>query len=675
MIGRALALGLGILALSGPPPLRCQHPPLYLLDADGESVLASGGPVSPAQTCGMCHDVEFIAGHSYHAALGFDEQFEPGERPGYHPWDFSPGPFGRWDPLTYRWLTPAGDEARFDLGVADWVRTYGRRHVGGGPALYTREGGLLSELLPGEGLPVESMVLDSASGEPGPWDWRASGGVELNCLLCHLTEADNAARVRELEAGRFRWAATATLAAATGLAAPADSGWSWNPQAFLDEDGMVELALGQPEDANCAVCHTRVHLGEEPLSFRPDLDRRETATWGRITSPRRISESALNLAGRDSLDRPWSIHTERLLSCVNCHFAPNNPDFAAPGDSLAPDRDEFIQTPDHNFAKGWSAASHLADSLDGSMRRCEACHPAQEIAGKHFYFARHSRALSCEACHIPRVYYPPLMMVDWTVPDSSGGPGLIYRGVRGDPRQSTALIEGYRPLLAGRKLEPETREGPVRLFPHNLVASWYWVGGDPPRPVRRHDLRRALFPEDGSGGYRPELIRALDRDGDSRLDQAELRLDTPERVAAVRDLLERSGVETPRIAAEMQPYSIHHDEAGHPWAVRNCRECHHRDSRLGTPLLVAPYLPGGELPKPATPTNAVLPESFERDADGALYYRPRTAAANIYVLGHNRLFWIDGIGIALVLATLAAVAAHASLRYISYRRRKAREGE
>ncbi|HFC12116.1 MAG TPA: hypothetical protein ENJ56_04670, partial [Anaerolineae bacterium] len=46
------------------PPL---HPDIELLDKDGQNVLDSGQPLSTEQTCGTCHDTEFISTHSNHA--------------------------------------------------------------------------------------------------------------------------------------------------------------------------------------------------------------------------------------------------------------------------------------------------------------------------------------------------------------------------------------------------------------------------------------------------------------------------------------------------------------------------------------------------------------------------------------------------------------------------------
>ena len=49
-----------------------EHDPVYLFDADGESVTDSGKPLSVTETCGMCHELEdtaFIDTHGYHSSV------------------------------------------------------------------------------------------------------------------------------------------------------------------------------------------------------------------------------------------------------------------------------------------------------------------------------------------------------------------------------------------------------------------------------------------------------------------------------------------------------------------------------------------------------------------------------------------------------------------------------
>ncbi|MEZ5543443.1 MAG: tetrathionate reductase family octaheme c-type cytochrome [Pseudomonadota bacterium] len=58
------------------------HDPVYLNDADGVPVAESGAPLSVAETCGLCHELEdeaFVASHAYHGSIQ-DEQLPPERR-------------------------------------------------------------------------------------------------------------------------------------------------------------------------------------------------------------------------------------------------------------------------------------------------------------------------------------------------------------------------------------------------------------------------------------------------------------------------------------------------------------------------------------------------------------------------------------------------------------------
>src|SRR3989304_2146286 len=75
------------------------HPNFVLLDADGVNVLESGAAISTMQTCGECHDTEFISSHAFHSDLGLSDYASTKET-----WDSSTGTFGQWNPLTYRFV-------------------------------------------------------------------------------------------------------------------------------------------------------------------------------------------------------------------------------------------------------------------------------------------------------------------------------------------------------------------------------------------------------------------------------------------------------------------------------------------------------------------------------------------------------------------------------------------
>jgi hypothetical protein len=128
------------------------HPNFALLDTAGNNVLDTGAPVSTMQTCGECHNTEFIQSHAFHSDLGLSDYTENG---GYQA---STGTFGKWDPLTYRFLSQQGDE-RLDLSTAEWLKLNGARVVGGGPAETSRR----------------SQCRQSGNQHPGGWKCRNMG--------------------------------------------------------------------------------------------------------------------------------------------------------------------------------------------------------------------------------------------------------------------------------------------------------------------------------------------------------------------------------------------------------------------------------------------------------------------------------------------------------------------
>ena len=76
---------------------------------------------------------------------------------------------------------------------------------------------------------------------------------------------------------------------------------------------------------------------------------------------------------------------------------------------------EYLQKPDHNFARGQSAQYTIAPELKGTMRRCESCHNAADTHDWLPYVERHMDELACESCHIPQLYAPAVQSYDWTV--------------------------------------------------------------------------------------------------------------------------------------------------------------------------------------------------------------------------------------------------------------------
>ncbi len=663
----ALLLMTGVAAAQTSP----LHPTFPLLDENGANVLDSGQPVSTMETCGTCHDTGFIADHSFHTSVGLENFAAPGALEGSRPWEMSPGLFGGWDPLTYRTLSPATDEI-IDLGTPDWIKVFGERHVGGGPAMFSRSGDPLADLQVQAGDP-ETHSVDPVTGELTPWDWAASGGVEMNCFHCHIPDPNNEARIETLQAGEFAWANTATLLGTGIVEQPAD-GWRWNEDAFQENGELAAdfVTLQGPTPQNCGACHGTVHESADPL-VPADMTAgdQHTQRTGQIFSGQRLKDSGLNLAGKDELARSWDIHAERNVQCSDCHFSVNNPIYyQEPAESRPEHLDfdprrmdfgDYLTRPDHNFARGQAAQSAVAPIYRDAMRRCESCHNRETTHDWLPYTDLHMETLSCESCHIPQIYAPAIQQADWTVITPEGGPNVTYRGVDGPVDDVRSLITGYQPALISRT----DVDGQSQLTPANLITTHYWIHSDPERPVRIEELKAAYL-EDGS--YRPEILAAFDGNNDGELDVDELRLDKEAKVGLIASRLVALGLSNPRIRGDIDSYAINHDVVTGENAIRDCATCHNEDSKIGRPFTLASYLPGNVRPAFLVDDSA-LNDDLSTDGDGVLHFSLNTAAMGLYIPGHDRVDWVGTIGLLMLLGTIGVVVIHGGLRIVQDARR------
>lgn len=668
-----LALAFGInAALAAPKPAATSqasviHPDFPLLDADGINVLESNAAVSSMQTCGQCHDTEFIQSHAFHSDLGLSDY-----NPTNESFDTSNGLFGAWDPMTYRFLSTANDE-RLDLSTAEWLMLNGSRVVGGGPAETSRTGETLTDLSPSKTNP-ETAILNQG-GNITSWNWDQSGTMEMNCFLCHLESPNNEARVKAIQNGEFGKATTATLLGLNIVSESAE-GWSYNPEAFNENSELQDNKLGiqDPTNGNCAACHGEVHATEDPLTFTAcDLDYPQTATTGQVVSGQRINDSGVNLTGKNEINRSWDIHAERQLQCTDCHYALNNPSHASELEAANPDHliydprtleiGEYLERPDHNFARGQSAQFNVAPEYKGTMRRCENCHDVNEGHEDWLpYIDTHMNAMACETCHIPQMYAPAIQTYDWTVVTTEGKAASNCRGIEGTPNEVTSLVTGYEPVLLNRT----NIDGQTLLAPYNLITSFYWVYDDAngnSRPVRKADLE-AVFLENGN--YNANIVSAFDENGDGQLSNSELTINSSAKEEAVKAKLTALGLNNVRMEGMVQPYSINHNVTQGEYALNDCKACHNADSRIAQPIKLAdaaPVMPTFDLDNNVNGTG-----EFVKGEDGALYYQPKPANDGLYVFGSSRVSWIDWFGALAFAGSLLGVLGHGTLRIFAARK-------
>ncbi|MEN8802878.1 MAG: hypothetical protein ABF297_12975, partial [Thiogranum sp.] len=504
------------------------HEPVYLLDANDEPVTESGAPLSVANTCGMCHELEepdFVATHGYHAS------------------------------------------------VQDALLSPERRRL----------------MLHGPRIPTDD---DS----------------QMNCFLCHIRDPDHSARLAAIESGAPDWSVTATLLA-TGLVERSADGYQWNVDR-IGEDGEALVELHTAGEANCGACHGKVHDGSTPLLVKlGDGLEWTTEKTGQVFSPQQINLSAMNLANKDALDMVWDVHSQRLVSCGDCHYSTGRPQRLA----------------------GEATPADVVPS-EGVRRRCQSCH---SLTYTHVWLPvreRHFKAVACEACHIPKLEMAAQQSIDQTVILPDGSSPINYRGVDGDVRDaSSAYIRGYRPLLRVGK----TAEGENKVLPYNLVASWFWTDGDSETPIPESQLRQAWLDGDG---YAAEVVEAFDSNHDGELAPDELRLDSQPKAVLIKERLRDAGVRNPRVHGHARAYHIHHNVRHGNYVNRECTVCHPESQDDLPPFDMAPYLPNMVKPILHQDSTAIaLDGKWRTTSDGRLQFAPASGVAESWQTIENTI--------------------------------------
>ena len=174
------------------------HPPIPLLDEQGENVLQSKNPYSPKKSCegSGCHDYEGIT-HAYHFEMGRDEASDTyGAKRGL-PHLVSPGYYGGYtcmggsNPQVLAKKNNPNPEEFADYGSPGWVRTCMTCHLGGGWAEKDRDGirydqKKVEDIALYDGDYYDRMTMPNGKNHVMLWDWKKSGVGEADCLFCHI---------------------------------------------------------------------------------------------------------------------------------------------------------------------------------------------------------------------------------------------------------------------------------------------------------------------------------------------------------------------------------------------------------------------------------------------------------------------------------------------------------
>ncbi len=438
----------------------------------------------------------------------------------------------------------------------------------------------------------------------------------------------------------------------------------------LDAEGKLRresIRIGTPRAANCAACHGLVlDVGSavaipEAFEAAPAPGRTWSLTRGEgaIVAAQRMSDSFLDLKGKESLAAPWDVHAAKLVDCVACHYARNSPARTdgkqgslryLTADPRRQTQADFLVRPDHRLAE----------------QDCRACHDPLKAHAFLPYRERHMEVLACAVCHASGLMGPAAEMVDATAVTSRGGPVVRYRNVdrsAGDTL-NTATIRPLEPLL----VERVESDGVRRIAPVNLVSRYRWVSRVDGADVPFETVARAWIQ---GGGYVPEVIAAFDADRNGRLDDVELRLDTPQKTELIAARLAALGVGEPVVVGNLDVHPLAHGISTRDRALKDCNACHAEDSRLTDDYVVASYLPGGTTPRPPEGSRVSLSGLVAPSPGGGLLLqRDRDASpGSLHVLGHARQAWTNRLGFLAFLSVLLATTVHGGLRFAFRRKR------
>ena len=176
------------------------HPAIKLLDENGANAFVSKKPYSSKTTCGECHNYDSIT-HAFHIEQGRDETRDDfGAKRGF-PVLVGPGYFGGYNcmggnnPERLAKKNNASAEAFGDLGSAGWIQRCSSCHAGGGWMEKDRNGRRYDEvdtalISPFDGdyynRGTDDKNQKASSDTVSRWDWKKSGVVENDCLMCHV---------------------------------------------------------------------------------------------------------------------------------------------------------------------------------------------------------------------------------------------------------------------------------------------------------------------------------------------------------------------------------------------------------------------------------------------------------------------------------------------------------
>lgn len=424
---RTFALLVGMIILTGQVSARVnwidkpvEHPPIPLLDEDGQHVLNTGKSYSPRTTCAGsgCHDYDKITS-AYHFEMGRDEAFDQfGSLSNFlgANWLAGPGYFGGFtcmggnNPTMLSFKDTPYPEMFRDMGAADFIASCSVCHAGGGYGEKDRDGILYTKRDPGSISMFSGDYFSRGHDENNnkthdnsllsKWNWSKSGLYEADCMTCHMSPEqavlpdqrlagrggvmDNYRSVQSklTGGGWFRDAATTAwefLPTTDGKQIVSigrewvneksykimtdDAGnpiFSWNPEAF-DESGRVSVSmLRYPETENCMACHVTSNSRRGFYGYGEEARMELSEDGGTL-----VADYKDDVHKGADLTPYWQGESRVMDNCNICHSR----------SYLKPRTASINLDQNHDFMKGNSDMDQRNDlDFSSDLRTCDYCH-------------------------------------------------------------------------------------------------------------------------------------------------------------------------------------------------------------------------------------------------------------------------------------------------------------
>ncbi len=626
------------------------HPAIPLLDEEGRHVLDSGKPYSPRQSCGSsnCHDYDAITS-AYHFEMGRDEASDDFGALHGLPHLVSPGYFGGYacmggsnpEVLAKKNNATADDFA--DRGAAGWIIRCLGCHTGGGWAEKDRNGRRYDETDPGSVRALDGDYFNRGTDENNQdagittvarWDWKKSGVVEADCLLCHadftrLTKGDPALAGEDSSDALTHLRELRRTYLVRGYRA-----FRFAPSATLEFFNLHHEACGENEPGCAAEDRTLLTFVRD-LEADPPIHSRAEPAYALLLNE--DGEPRINW-NRNAFDEDGKVKLPLLRfpgndNCMVCHRTSNSRrGFYGFGEGAEAVYDEETGILIEDYQDDVHKGKLWTDPVTGEERRienCNTCHARNyfraawantDLNANHDILKGNSdmdvrndldynpNARSCEYCHdeSPQPVIPSgqkdmvtAHLERWK--HSGHMAGYPESALARITRTHLEVISCQACHITGKKGRRgrdlqimyryrQAEDGSLKIVPYNPRIRYYWKDRNSGRILTRHE-RNSVFEErrDGQGDrygviVDPESGRELARVS-ARISHGSVRYGDPEDYAgflalkrAYDKLLARKGVSNPDTVmmwTESNEYLMSHNTRPATASVP-CEACHNR---------------------------------------------------------------------------------------------------